>query len=79
MPEITDEEFEKLTIAFEDAMYELDGEKMKEILSQLESCSYCGKNLKEHLEPVAHKVDMADYMSAVEVVLHLRDRLKREE
>ena len=79
LPEISDAEFEKLTIAFEDAMYELDGEKMKEILAQLESCSYCGKNLKEHLKPVVHKVNMADYMSAVEVVLHLRDRLKREE
>lgn len=79
LPEISDEEFDRFTIAFEDAMYELDGVAMKEILSQLENYSYCGKNLKEHLKSVAHKVEMADYMSAVEVVLHLRDHLKREE
>ena len=79
LPEISDAEFEQLTTAFEDAMYELDGEEMKKILSQLESYSYCGRNLKENLKQVAHKVEMADYMSAVEVVFHLRDRLKRVE
>ncbi len=79
LPEISDEEFERRAIALEDAMYELDSLTMKEILAELENYSYCGKNLKDFLEPVVHKVEMADYMSAVEVVLHLRERLRREE
>lgn len=79
LPEISEDEFEHLAIAFEDAMYDLDGVAMKQILEQLSQYSFYHQNLKQYLDPVAHKVEMADYMSAVEVVLHLRDKLKQEE
>lgn len=49
---------------FEEAFYELDEEKMLEILSQMEPYIRNGKHMKELLVPIRRKVEMMDYMSA---------------
>ncbi len=78
LPELTEEEFESYAIAFEDAMYGLDGSKMLEIIDSLEKYMYHGTVLKLQLVPIRHKVEMSDLMSAVEALLQLRDRLKNK-
>lgn len=77
LPELRDSAFEQEAIALEDAMYELDGKRMLEILSELEKYQYHGTALEEPLMPIKRKVEMSDYMSAVEAVLKLKDKLKR--
>ncbi len=78
LPELPEEEFEAFAIAFEDAMYELDGEKMLEILCSLEKHTYHGTPLEQQLVPIRHKVEMTDLMSAVEALLQMKDRLKNK-
>jgi HPt (histidine-containing phosphotransfer) domain-containing protein len=78
LPVLTDEEFEQKAIEFEDAMYEFDGMKMSSIAKELSGCVYHGTALKEPLAGVFHKIEMSDYMAAVEVVLKLKDKLKND-
>jgi HPt (histidine-containing phosphotransfer) domain-containing protein/predicted DNA-binding protein len=71
--------FDKKLIEIEDAMYAFDGEKMKEILNELSGCRYRGEILKPHIEPLIHKVEMSDYISAVEALLKLKDGIKKSQ
>ena len=68
MPVLSDEEFDAKFQELESAMYALDGEKMKEILMQLAQYRYHGKSLKKKIDSVISKVEMSDYMPAVEQV-----------
>ncbi len=77
LPEIDVTSFEHQIQEFENAMFELDGEKMKAILDELEKYSYCGKNLKSALMNVRHKVEMSDYMSASESLVQEKYRIEK--
>lgn len=77
LPMLADIEFEQKAIDLEDAMYALDGQKMLDILSELKKYQYYGAALEEALAPIRRKVEMSDYMSAVEAVLRLKDQLKQ--
>ena len=59
-------------------MYELDGGRMQELLSGLQGYRYCGAVLTEALQPVKKKIEMSDYMSAVDAVSGIREKRKRE-
>jgi CheY-like chemotaxis protein/HPt (histidine-containing phosphotransfer) domain-containing protein len=71
--------FDKKLIEVEDAMYAFDGVRMKEILDELCEYRYRGEALKPHLEPLIRKVEMSDYMSALEALLRLKDGIKNPE
>jgi signal transduction histidine kinase/DNA-binding response OmpR family regulator len=77
MPELSDEMFEEKAIELEDAMYDFDGERMKTIVRELSGYTYHGASLREELSGVYHKIEMSDYMAAVEVVLKRKDKLKK--
>ena len=78
LPELTEEAFDEILSELENAMYELDGGRMSELLSKLQGFGYCGTVLKEALEPVKKKIEMSDYMSAVDAVSGIREKLKRK-
>ncbi len=79
IPEISDEAFEQKAIELENAMYELDGGRMQELVAELQRFRYHGTVLEQTLEPVQKKIEMTDYMSAVEYVLRMKDKLKRNQ
>jgi hypothetical protein len=76
LPPISEEDFAKERDAFEEAVYQLDGSAMSEILVRLQTYSYEGTSLAEALEVVRHKVDMSDYMSALESFDQIRAGLE---
>jgi signal transduction histidine kinase/CheY-like chemotaxis protein/HPt (histidine-containing phosphotransfer) domain-containing protein len=78
LPTLSDEVFEQKAIELEDAMYDFDGVKMTAIVKELSGYAYHGTALKDPLAGVFHKIEMSDYMAAVEVVLKLKDKLKNE-
>ena len=78
LPELTEEAFDKILAELENAMYELDGGRMQELLSGLQGYRYCGAVLTEALQPVKKKIEMSDYMSAVDAVSGIREKRKRE-
>lgn len=75
LPELDEDMFDSLYAEFEDAMYALDGERMLEVLSQMQGYQYCQASLEEKLAPVRKKVEMSDYMSAVDLVSKIREEL----
>ena len=77
--DLSDAQFEEKTIAFENAMYDLDGNRMLQILDELSTYAYHGSSLAEPLAAVRRKVELSDYMSAVEAVLRIKDKLKKED
>lgn len=76
LPELDEDTFDGLLAEFEDAMYDLDGERMLVILAQMREYQYCQASLEEKLAPVKKKVEMSDYMSAVDLVSKIRDELR---
>ncbi len=75
LPELSDAEFDRMAIDLEDAMYGLDGVRMLAILDELQGYQYHGTPLKPSLAPLRRKIEMSDYMSAVENVLKIKNRL----
>jgi len=78
LPELDDAAFDELLTDLEDSMYSLDGEQMLTILSKMQKYQYCKTALKEQLAPVKKKIEMSDYMSAVDTVSDIRKRLKNK-
>lgn len=76
LPVLKDSEFEEKIQELEEAMYELDGGLMLEILEELQRYQYHGTPLEEPLAPVRRKIEMSDYMSAVETLSKIKSRLK---
>lgn len=76
-PEIEEELFEGLLTDMENAMYELDDAKMKQVLDILSTYAYNGKDLQKELQPVYKKVEMSDFMSAHETAVKLKEKLKK--
>ena len=79
LPELSGEVFDEQQMAFEDAMYALDGDTMLGIVAELEKYQYCGKPLREELVSVRRKAEMSDYMSAVETLSKIRKRLEQDD
>ena len=73
--EIEDAVFESKLAEMETAMYALDYEKMLEIISELQKCKYHGTALKDYMMTAKKKVEMSDYMSAVEMVIRIKNKL----
>ena len=73
-PTISEEEFDAKLIELENASYDLDGDKMHQILDALSAYSYGNKDLQKELKSVYKKIDMFDFMSAYEAVVKIRKK-----
>ncbi len=78
LKELSEELFDKFLTNLENAMYSLDGEEMLRILSEMQKYQYYQTPLEEKLSPVKKKVEMSDYMSAIDTISHIRDNLKEK-
>ncbi len=72
LPKLDDDTFDRLSEALEDAAYALDGGRMLTVLSLLQGYRYRHSPLRDLLEPVKKKVEMSDYMSALDKVSAIR-------
>ncbi|MCM1251371.1 MAG: ATP-binding protein [Clostridium sp.] len=78
MPELSEDEFDSILTGFEDAVYALDGEKMRTLLSDMQNCRYHHAALAQRLDVVKKKVEMTDYMSALDALANIREELRKE-
>lgn len=73
---IDDSEFDEFIKKFEDAVYTFDPANMYDLVDTLEERQYNGHALREYVTAVRRKIDMSDYMSAVDVISAVRDRYR---
>lgn len=73
---LSEEKFDEFLTELEDAVYALDGERMLAILSEMQEYQYHQTELAGKLAPVRKKIEMSDYMSAIEAVSRIREGLK---
>jgi len=76
---LEDAVFERMLEEMETAMYQLDSPRLLEIMTDLQNYQYRGKALKNLLTQAKRKVEMSDYMSAVEMVVRLKKGLTDKE
>ena len=76
LPSLSKEELDHIIEKMENAAYELNGEVLSEEIDKLQSYCYCNTPLRRRLEPVRHKVEMSDYISAVEMIMGLKNKLE---
>ncbi len=79
LPVLAEDVFNALLNEMEDAMYDLDGEKLMEDILELEKYQYHGKALESLLIPVRRKIEKSDYMSAVDMVTQIKEELADKE
>ena len=78
LPELSEEAFDGMLSELENAVYALDAEKMRDIVRRAENFRYHGEALAGALRPVWRKIEMCDYMSAMDAVSGIRERLKQK-
>lgn len=59
------------------AMYDFDGEKMLSVIENMEHCSYMEQPMQKVMETARRKVEMSDYMSAVDGVVKWIEQVER--
>ncbi len=75
---LSKEEFGEVIVSMEDAAYSQEREVLLEQMAKLEEYQYCGHPLKVQLASVRRKIEMADYISAVETLTRLMDSMTNE-
>ena len=78
MPELNESDFDEMFARFEDAAYALDGGTMLAVVSELQKYQYHQTALEKKLASVKKKVEMSDYMSALDTLTHIREELTKE-
>ncbi len=66
--ELSGEEFDRIITDMEKAVYTFDTDGLSKYLEELEQYSYKGNILKTVLVPIRRKIEMMDYISAVELL-----------
>ena len=79
LPDLDAKEFEQVIANMEKAMYELDEDVLLALLSEMEHYQYCGVALETICTPARRKVEMCDYVSAVEMVERFKSELENKE
>lgn len=76
--ELGPEEFDGLVSQFEDAVYTLDSETMTSLADSLASCVFHGHDVGAGLPEIRRKIDMEDYMSALDSLVRLKDKWSKD-
>lgn len=69
LPVLDDALFEQMMTDMEEAMYSLDGKRLSELVEALGKYRYHGREIKDILPGVQRKIEMSDYISAVETIV----------
>lgn len=75
--ELDDEDFDSILEKLEESIYELNIRHMLEITEELKECSYRGKPLKEVMVMAQRKIEMSDYLSAVDMIAEWKSKNSR--
>ena len=75
--ELDDEDFDNVLDRLEESIYELNSRHMMEITEELKECSYRGKALKELMVMAQRKIEMSDYLSAVDMIAEWKSKNRR--
>lgn len=78
LPELADEVFDKVLSSMEEAMFDQDGKEMLRLLDPLKNCQYHNMPLAGKLGAVQRKIEMEDYMSAVDMLADIRKNLEEK-
>ncbi|MBP9997569.1 MAG: response regulator [Lachnospiraceae bacterium] len=70
---VSDEELDKIIAEFEDAAYTFEADNMHGVLDRLKGCMYNGNPLDEDVANIRRKVEMSDYMSAIDSINRMKD------
>ena len=73
LPLLSTDLLERTIEQMEETMYTLNGERLLELITILEGYQYKGQCMQEVLAPVRRKVEMYDYVSAVESVMRWKN------
>lgn len=76
--EISEEAFDEKIAELETAMFDFDGDKMKNILQELQEKSFCNKPLDKPLNAIIRKVEMSDFMSAYDTLTKVKEELVKK-
>lgn len=79
LSELADERFDEILEQMEEAMYELDEERLTELVDELAGYKYHNTPLKTAVIPVKRKIEMSDCISAVELVNKLKGKIAGKE
>ena len=79
LPILSTDLLERTIEQMEETMYTLDGERLLELITMLEGYQYKGRHMQEVLAPIRRKVEMYDYVSAVESVIRWKSELTGKE
>ena len=79
LPLLSTDVLERTIEQMEETMYTLDGERLLELIAFLEGYQYKGQNMQEVLAPIRRKVEMYDYVSAVESIMRWKSELAGKE
>jgi len=63
----------------DEAMFDFDGERMLSTLAKMEYCSYKGQPMKKVVDTASRKVEMSDYMSAIDGLIKWIEQIEEEE
>ena len=74
---LDDEDFDTILEKLEESIYELNSKHMMEITEELKVCSYQGKALKEVMATAQKKIEMSDYLSAVDMIANWKEKNRR--
>lgn len=75
---LSKEAFEKILEEMDEAMLDLDGTRMLEMLEDLKKYQYFGTPLEGCLDSIQKKVEMSDYMSAVDELIKIFHKLSEK-
>ena len=75
--ELDDEDFDSILEKLEESIYELNSKHMMEITEELKVCSYQGKALREIMVMAQRKIEMSDYISAVDMIANWKEKNRR--
>lgn len=76
LEELTDSIMEELAGKFEDAMYSLDQDVMKEVIQSLMNYQFNGQSLKKEMERILRKITQGDFFSAGDDISALKQKVK---
>ena len=79
IPELEEEAFDRLAAEFEETVYTFDAGKMLAIVADMQEYRYHQALLKKELAPVKKKIEMSDYMSALDALSKIQEKLRNKE
>lgn len=77
--EISREELEQILNDMENAVYLLEEESLLKMSAELKNCYFCGKSMTDIMKKAEQKIEMSDFISAVEMVVKWKEKTMNEE